>query len=68
MTREQIEQAIDESMPDIIQALKYKIEMYEREIRTVRAYGNDSNANRLHAVNCDTELNKALNLLKKLEQ
>lgn len=66
MTREQIEQALDESMPDIIQAMKFKASMYEREIDTARAYGGTSNANRLHIHNCKEQLVKTLELLRKL--
>lgn len=67
MTEAQVRQDLDESMPDIIEAMRYKIGMYEREITTARVFGGTSNGNRLHIVNCRTELDKTQALLSKLE-
>lgn len=67
-SRATIEKQIDRSMPDIIEALRLKIYMYNREIDTARAYGGAGNGNRLHIVNCRLERDKAEQLLSKLER
>lgn len=67
MTQEDIiRKQLDESMPDIIEALKLKVDMLEREIATARVFGGNTNGNRLHIVNCREELDKARSLLTKL--
>lgn len=63
---DQIRQQLDDAMPDIIKALKLKVDMLEREIATARVFDDGSNGNRLHIVNCREELDKAQSLLTKL--
>lgn len=63
-----IRKQLDESMPDIIEALKLKVDMLEREITTARVFGSNTNGNRLHIINCREELDKAQSLLSKIDK
>lgn len=65
---QQIRAQLDESLPDIIEALKLKIHMFQREIETAVVYGGKSFGNALHIHNCEAELSKAQQLLRKLEK
>lgn len=62
-----IRNQITESMPTIIDALKLKLNMIQREQETARVYGENTNANMLHLSYLAAESIKTQQLIKKLE-